>query len=297
MQQQLAHLKLVMLQTVHALAGRVQTAAELCEVVTGVLTGAAASLNYPSCSSPPVLSLAGGPASAAVALGGSGAGIASPFQPAAALPPTASFGGAGAGSREVVATPLGAPDHAKLAAAVMALQLAAAAADGCLSEQQDQFVTPFNSFTGTAPSTSGSSSPRSLPGGVLPPKLVAAAQPLLTQGPHVLRHAVQRILLALLPAAPQVRRRCGCGSAAMLSISLAGRCVCSCSAHTRQRTICLAVALVELGCEGSLWLAFRHACNGRVCLPVHQEAYCIELSWGWCLARCGLTNEAAVSPS
>lgn len=205
-QRQLAHLKLTMLQMVHALAGRVQTAAELCEVITGVLNAAAASLNYPSCSSPPVLSTAGGPASAAAALGGSGAGGASPFQPAATLPPTVSFGGAG--GRDGAGAAPGAVDEGKLAAVLMALQLAVAAADGCLSAQQEHFVTPCSSFTGTGIAPSSSDTQRSLPGGVLPSKLVAAALPLLTQGPHVLRHAVQRILLALLPAAPQVRRRC-----------------------------------------------------------------------------------------
>jgi hypothetical protein len=208
-QRQLAHLKLTMLQMVHALAGRVQTAAELCEVITGVLNAAAASLNYPSCSSPPVLSSAGGPVSAAAALGGSGAGGASPFQPAATLPPMVSFGGAG--GRDGAGAAPGAADEGKLAAVLMALQLAAAAADGCLLAQQEHFVTPCSSFTGTGVAPSNSEAQRSLPGGVLSTKLVAAALPLLMQGPHVLRHAVQRILLALLPAAPQVRRRCGVG--------------------------------------------------------------------------------------
>jgi hypothetical protein len=90
----------------------------------------------------------------------------------------------------------------------MALQLAAAAAEGCLDEQQTQFVTPANSFTGVSGSSTssmdGGAAARSLPGGVLPARLVAAALPLLTQGPCALSHALQRLLLALVPSAPQV---------------------------------------------------------------------------------------------
>jgi hypothetical protein len=128
-----------------------------------------------------------------------------------------SAGGAG-GVRDAAAS-----DPNKLAAAGMALQLAAAAAEGCLDEQQTQFVTPANSFTGTASSstssTEGLAASRSLPGGVLPARLVAAALPLLTQGPCALSHTVQRLLLALVPSAPQVRQaycsHCVCCTASL----------------------------------------------------------------------------------
>jgi hypothetical protein len=90
----------------------------------------------------------------------------------------------------------------------MALQLAAAAAEGCLGPQDDRFVTPVSSFTGPvagAASSADRGAAPGLPGGMLPTKLVSAALPLLTQGPRAVRHAVQRVLLSLVPAAPQVR--------------------------------------------------------------------------------------------
>lgn len=187
---QLAELKVSMLQTVQALGARVQTTAELCEVLTGVLDAIAASMHY---SSPPVLQSGNG-----AAAGGRADAAGGPSLFCAAV----SAGGAG-GVRDTAAS-----DPNKLAAAGMALQLAAAAAEGCLDEHQTQFVTPANSFTGTASSstssTEGLAATHSLPGGVLPARLVAAALPLLTQGPCALSHAVQRLLLALVPSAPQV---------------------------------------------------------------------------------------------
>lgn len=210
--QQLAGLKLAMFQTVQALAGRVQTGGELCEVVTGVLHAVAAELHCQGHSSPTRLSSSGGAAAAvasAAANGPVGEFGSSPFELAAAGGAPVSTTGTGArdGSLSTKST-----DSAKLAEAGMALQLAAAAAEGCLGEQDDAFVTPISSFTGTALAGAGTASAnggtgRGLPGGMLPAKLVSAALPLLTRAPLVVRHAVQRILLTLLPAAPQVSKQ------------------------------------------------------------------------------------------
>lgn len=206
--QQLAELKLTMLQTVQALAGRVQTGAELCEVVTGVLHAVTADLRCQGHSSPVRLSSSGGAAAAAngpvFANGVSGSFGGSPFEVAAAGTAPASFLGTAA-SRDGGA-PVSAADAATLATAGMALQLAAAAAEGCVGERDGAFVTPLSSFTAGPDAThsaDGVASLRGLPGGVLPSRLVSAALPLLTQGPPVVRHAVQHILLTLLPTAPQ----------------------------------------------------------------------------------------------
>jgi hypothetical protein len=203
-----------MVQTVQALAGRVQTGGELCEVVTGVLQAVTEDLNYPGISSPASGNSATGGTAAANGLGEAGAG-ASPFLQAAALPAGASLSSLATGHEQ--AEPISAIEPAKLATAGMALQLAAAATEAGveqLQEEQQPFTTPLNSFTGAAASSAdasftGGPPVRQLADGVLPGKLVMAAAPLLRQGPAVLRHAVQRILLALLPAAPQVSRVAG----------------------------------------------------------------------------------------
>lgn len=193
-----------MLETVQGLAGRVQTAAELCEVITGVLTSVSTDLHYQS--APRRLSGAGGWLPGAANVPATQVG-SSPFQTAAL---GSAAGGAGGASAQVAregstAAAAATVDASRLATASMALELAATAAETRLAEQ-DSFVTPCSSFTGTAAVRPGSSSGHSLAGGVLPAKLVAAALPMLAHGPPVLRHAVQRILLALLPAAPQVCR-------------------------------------------------------------------------------------------
>lgn len=196
LQQELGALKLTMLQMVQALAARVQTTGELSEVVTGVLHSVAASLHLQRYIVPRTLSAAG----AAAAANGPSELPVSPFQVAAAGPSAAAQVAGPSGSRDaqLAGGPAGA---AKLASAAVALELAAAAAE---SHVQDKaFVTPPSSFGGSAAATRSELAVM-LPGGVVPSQLVSASLPFLLHGAPALRPTVHRILLALLPAAPQV---------------------------------------------------------------------------------------------
>lgn len=208
LQQELGALKLTMLQMVQALAARVQTTGELSEVVTGVLHSVAASLQLQRYSVPWTVSAAG----AAAAANGPSELPVSPFQLAAAGPAAAAqvVGPSGSRDAQLAGGPAG---TAKLASAAVALELAAAAAE---SHVQDKaFVTPPSSFGGSAGFTRSEPAVL-LPGGVVPAQLVSASLPILLHGAPGLRPTVHRILLALLPAAPQVRS----GPLCMLTLAL-----------------------------------------------------------------------------
>lgn len=252
LQQQLAGLKLTMLETVQALAARVQTAAELCEVITGVLTAVAADLNYSGHSHARTPSSAAGAVAAAMN-GPAGDAASSPFQPMAA---TAASFSPPAGTRE---RQLAAGDPAKLARAGVALDLAAAAAEARMQDQQP-FRTPLSSFTTSASSSvTGWHGALRLPNGVLPVQLLSAALPLMQHGPPVVRHAVQRILLALLPGAPQVCTR---------RLPRAGQChKCFLAVGTDPDVLCC-VATKGSGCVA-------HTCSAST---AWQHTH---LSWKW----------------
>lgn len=186
--QQLAHLKEALLAAVRLLAGRIGTAAELCEAVTGALAAAGAELG---------LTGPGGSAGAASVLfsglvGGQSVGSGGGAAAAAA--------GGGAG---VQAGPDQEADASEAAAAAMMLQCAAAATAAFVAQCG-------GSSRGTALQQAGAGQPLLvLPGGVLPAGLVAAALPLLQASPALIRRPVQHILLALLPAATKVGVRPG----------------------------------------------------------------------------------------
>uniref|UniRef100_A0A383VUE4 Uncharacterized protein n=1 Tax=Tetradesmus obliquus TaxID=3088 RepID=A0A383VUE4_TETOB len=181
--QQLAQLKEAMLGAVRLLACRVGTATELCEAVAGALAAAAAELGLAAPGAGGSAAAGGaagaaGPFAGLLALVGSGAGVSASGAGAA--------GGAGSGAAEAAAAKQAA-DASEAAAAVMMLQCAAAATEA---------------FVAQCSSSSSQAQPALvLPAGALPAGLVRAALPLLRAAPALVRRPVQRVLLALLPAA------------------------------------------------------------------------------------------------
>lgn len=180
-EQQLALLKASVLASVRVLGVRVGTTAELCEAVAAVLGAVAEEMQVSKAAH--LHSPRRGLSSAGAAASTAGARAASPFAARAGTPVAGAEDGvhdAGAATDEVSAA----------AGAVMALECAAAATEAYMQQQQQQ----------QGPGAGGCA----LAGGVLPPGLVSAALPLLAGGPGVVRRAVQRILLTLLPAATNV---------------------------------------------------------------------------------------------
>lgn len=192
--QQLAQLKEAMLGAVRLLACRVGTATELCEAVAGALAAAAAELGLAAPGAGGSAAAGGaagaaGPFAGLLALVGSGAGVSASGAGAA--------GGAGSGAAEAAAAKQAA-DASEAAAAVMMLQCAAAATEA---------------FVAQCSSSSSQAQPALvLPAGALPAGLVRAALPLLRAAPALVRRPVQRVLLALLPAAGKVRHSCCFGA-------------------------------------------------------------------------------------
>lgn len=191
-QQQIAHLGQEVQSAVNLLAQRVGTAAELCEVLVGVLAAVAAELG--------LVPAAVGDCNTAQTVDTASVQARQPV----GVSNDKNRQSLDAGVRLGHGHPDGCTNEASVGVAAMMLQCAAAATDAFVQQCNRSGV----STTADGHLFAARKHCLVLPGGVLPGSLITAALPFLKAGSDIIRWPVQQLLLALLPAACKVRCSC-----------------------------------------------------------------------------------------